>query len=38
VGACTGDVAIVANWPPDVGNDDALDFWHAWLALIEIDA
>jgi len=31
-------VAIVADWPWDVGNDDAPDFWHAWLALIEIDA
>jgi hypothetical protein len=29
VGACTGDVAIVADWPRDVGNDDALDFCHA---------
>ena len=29
VRASTGDVAIMADWPWDIGNDDALDFWHA---------
>ena len=36
VGACAGDVAIMADWPWNAGNDDALDFWHAQLALIGV--
>ena len=32
VGTCAGHVTIVADWLRDVWNDDALDFWHVWLA------